>query len=236
MVKIKQAMILAAGLGTRMKDLTHSIPKPMIQVEGISLIERIINYLYLNGVEKIVINTHYLSELFEEHIKKLEEYKKVKIIFSREEELLGTGGGVKNALKHFSDEPFFVLNSDSLFIDKQKSALEQLETAWDPKRMKMLILLVPILNAYGYRYKGDFDLNADGTLNQINEKREFVHPGLYIMDYRVFEHYEENIIQFYPQIMLELIKDKKLFGVVYQGDWYHIGDKEAFVEFPGFRK
>lgn len=238
MRKFKQAMILAAGLGTRMKELTNEIPKPMIMVEDIALIERIINYIYKLGIEKIVINTHYKAEILEEFVSNIDAAKKIEIIFSRENKLLGTAGGVKNVLKHFNNEPFFVLNSDSLFVDSEanETSLDQLENSWNPDLMNMSILLVPLARAYGYRYNGDFDLNEDGTLCQkSDEKRDYVHPGLYLMDYRLFNEFNEReLLQFYPEVMLNLIRDKKLFGVVYKGKWFHIGDKQAHQQFQGF--
>ena len=117
MRKIKQAMILAAGLGSRMKELTKEIPKPMIQVDDMSLIERIIRYLKSNGIKKIVVNSCYKAEILERFILSLEIVKDLEIIFSREEELLGSGGGIKNALPFFNNEPFFIFNSDSIFVD-----------------------------------------------------------------------------------------------------------------------
>lgn len=104
---IKQAMILAAGMGSRMEHLTADIPKPMLLVHGTSLIERHLNYLYQHNIEKVVINTHYKGDILESFVKALPLYKKIEIHFSHEDELLGTAGGVKNALKFFGKDPFF---------------------------------------------------------------------------------------------------------------------------------
>ncbi len=179
MRKIKQAMILAAGLGSRMKDLTFNIPKPMIQVDGISLIERTLAYLQQHGIEKIVINTYYKAEVLENFIFSLEITKKIEIIFSRESELLGTGGGIKNALHFFENKPFFILNSDSIFIDNNKnnSSFYQLEAKWNLfSDARMLLLLIDKEKSFGYWDKGDFDLGEDNRLNQNNEIKQY--PGL----------------------------------------------------------
>ena len=156
--------------------------------------------------------------------------KNFEIHFSRERELLGTAGGVKNALNLLGKEAFFVINNDSIFIDKF-SAFAQLESSWDPNNMKMLMLLTQKQNSFGYWKNGDFDMNDLGQLNQINEVRQFINPGLYITDYRVFEDYSEDKLELFPTIGNDLMNNGELYGVVYNGDWYHIGDLKAYEEF-----
>ena len=235
MRKIKQAMILAAGLGSRMGDLTKEIPKPMMLVDKITLIERTLNYLQQSGIEKVVINTYYKAEILENFVMTLAVAKQLDIHFSREEELLGTGGGVKNALHFFGREPFFVLNSDSIFVDSNQNNLSftQLESSWNPGFTSMIILLVKKEKAFGYWAKGDFDLGLDGKINQDNEIRDFVHPGMYIMDYRLFEAYPNKVIQLYPEVFKDLMNKGRVYGVIYNGDWYHVGDAKAYNDFPG---
>ncbi|MEK6734671.1 MAG: sugar phosphate nucleotidyltransferase, partial [Pseudomonadota bacterium] len=200
---IDQAMILAAGLGTRMQYLTKDIPKPMISVNGISLIERHLQYLYKNKISKLVINTHYKAEVFEEFVKSLEISKKFELYFSREKDLLGTAGGVKNALSFLGKDPFFVINSDSIFVD-QESAFDLLEARWDRDYMPMLMLLAKKDKAFGYWAKGDFDMDAHGRLNQNDETRDFINPGMYLMDYKLFDSYKNDVLQFYPEVFKDL--------------------------------
>ena len=232
MLKINQAMVLCAGLGSRMGDLTKDIPKPMLIVDGISLIERHLNYLFKNNIKKIVINTYYKAEIFEEFVRSLPISSKLDISFNREAELLGTGGGVKNALPLLEKDPFLVINNDAIFIDPSadSTAISQLESSWNPLTMPMMLLIIEKEKTFGYNGKGDFNLHSDGRITQENETRSFVNIGMSIMDYRVLENYPDKVLQFFPTIGKDLIQQQKLYGCVYKGDWYHIGDSKAYVE------
>jgi N-acetyl-alpha-D-muramate 1-phosphate uridylyltransferase len=230
MKKIKQAMILAAGLGTRMGELTKDIPKPMIEVNGISLIERHLHYLLKNDIHKVVINTYYKADIFEAFVKSLSIASKMNILFSREGELLGTAGGVKKALSLLGEEPFFVVNSDSLFIDdsSSKTSFKQLEEEWDPSKMLLMLLLAQKDKAFGHWGKGDFDMDLGNKLNLNKESGQYLFPGLSLMDYRAFIDYPEDIIQFVPTIYKDLMSKDKVYGSIYQGQWLHIGDMKAY--------
>ena len=231
---IKQAMILAAGMGSRMKELTSDIPKPMLEVSGTSLIERHLNYLYQNNIKKVVINTYYKGEILEEFVKSLPVFLKLEIHFSRETELLGTAGGVKNALEFLGKDPFFVINSDAIYLDDDLnfSSFKQLEEQWRPDDMSALILLARKNRAFGYYGKGDFDLNNQMQLSLNKEGGEFIYIGMTIMDYRIFGNYQDTILEFYPTIYMDLISQSKLYGHIYQGQWLHIGDLQAYNEAP----
>lgn len=230
MKKITQAMILSAGLGSRMGELTKDISKSMLLVDGVSLIERHLKYLYKNGITKVVINTFYKAEVLEDFINKLPISADLNIFFSRESELLGTGGGVKNALPILGKDPFFVINNDAVFIDDDvgNSSLQQLEQNWKPKEMFVLVLLADKNRAFGYWGKGDFDINEQGLLTLNKEGGKFIHAGIRIMDYRAFENYSDKILQLFPTIYINLIDQNKLYGVIYKGKWFHIGDARAY--------
>jgi MurNAc alpha-1-phosphate uridylyltransferase len=233
MDKINQAMILAAGMGSRMKQLTQGIPKPMLLVDGISLIERHLNYFYQYNIHKIAINTFYKGQILKDFVKNLPIYSKLDIHFFHEDELLGTAGGVKNALPLFGKDPFFVVNSDAMYIDDDKNnpSFFQLEQNWDPEIMNILILLSAKTRSFGYNGKGDFDLNDKKQLALNKEGGKFIHAGLKIIDYRSFLPYPEKILQFYPTIYLDSLSKGKLYGQVYQGDWLHIGDLKAYQKY-----
>ncbi len=235
-MQVNQAMILAAGMGKRMGELTQEIPKPMLIVEGISLIERALLYLKRNNINKVVINTHYKAEIFEEFVMSLPIAAELEIFFSREEILLGTGGGIKHALPLLGKEPFFVINSDAVFIDSKDklTSFMQLQENWQSKIMPMMMLLARKNKAFGYWSKGDFDINEHNQLNQDQEIREFINPGLSVMDYRLFADYQEEVLQFSPTIYQDLIQKHKLYGSIYEGNWYHIGDTKAYYEKPMF--
>lgn len=234
MTPVKQAMILAAGLGSRMGSLTQDIPKPMLMVEDISLIERSLLYLKKNHINKVVINTYYKASLLEGFIRSLAINAELDILFSREDELLGTGGGIKNALSILGKEAFFVLNSDAIFVDDNlgDSSFIQLQKAWNPTFIPMMLLLTSKDKAFGYWSKGDFNINNKRQLDQKNEIRPFINTGLSIMDYRLFDRYSDRILQLFPTIGQDLMQNNQLYGCVYNGDWYHIGDVKAYDEKP----
>jgi MurNAc alpha-1-phosphate uridylyltransferase len=233
MTKIKQAMILAAGMGSRMLDLTQDIPKPMLVVSGISLIERHLQYLFQNDIKKVIINTYYKAETLEIFVNSLKIAKEMDIIFSREEELLGTAGGVKNALKYLGKDPFFIVNSDAIYQDEdsKNSAFKQMEQFWQEDKMPFVLLVVNKKKTFGFNGSGDFIIDEHNQLGIDLEKRNMVYIGMSITDYRIFENYPGDILQF-SDIYKDLIAQNKLYGCVYQGSWLHIGDKRAFVEAP----
>ena len=227
---LKQAMILSAGLGSRMGELTQAIPKPMLMVDNMSLIERHLHYLKNNRINKIIINTHYKAEIFEDFIRKLPIYQELEIYFSREEELLGTAGGVKEALPILGEDPFLVINSDAIFVDddSNNSACAQLEANWDIENMPIITLLAKKDRAFGYWSNGDFDMNEKKQITLNKENGQYIYAGMSLMDYRVFAPYLEKILQFYPTIYQDLISKNQLYGNVYQGKWFHIGDAKAY--------
>lgn len=226
---IKQAMILAAGMGSRMQDLVHDRPKPMLMAQGKSLIERILEYLKNHQFERIVINSFYKAEMLEDFVKSLPIAKQLEIIFSREDELLGPGGGIKKALPHFDGKPFFVLNSDSYYETNENSPFKQLELEYNSADMLAMLLVMKKDDCFGYEGNGDFDLIGN-ILNRDQKQPSLVYPGTFITDYRLFENYPEKILQLVPTVFFSLMERQKLFGSLYEGKWYHIGDKQAFEQ------
>lgn len=223
-----QAIILCAGIGSRMGELTKNIPKPMIIVDGMSLIERHMHYLLKNNIYKLVINTFYKAKILEEFILSLEISKQFEISFSREDSLLGTGGGVKKALKFLGKEPFFVINNDSIFVDKEISAFELLKSNWNQEKMPILMLLTQRNNSFGYWARGDFDMDDQGRLNRGNKDWNYINPGMYITDYKLFDPYQEEKLEMFPTVFEDLIKKNNLYGCPYNGNWFHIGDLKAY--------
>src|SRR6516165_1419507 len=156
----KHAMVLAAGLGTRMRPFNGRVPKPLVPVGGKALIDYVLDRLAAQGVERTVVNVHHLADQIERH---LAGRKRPKIIISDERgELLGTGGGVVKALPKLGDGPFFHVNSDTIWIDGVKPNLARLADAFDPARMDALLLLATTASSIGYTGRGDFSMAADG--------------------------------------------------------------------------
>src|SRR5438105_5009850 len=154
--KSRTAMVLAAGRGERMRPLTDRIPKPLVPVAGKPLIDHVLDRLAAAGVERAVVNVHYLADLIERH---LNGRTKPQIVFSDErDKLLNTGGGVVKALGSIGREPFFHVNSDTIWIDGVKPNLERLAKAFDPTTMDGLLLLAPVSTSVGYPGRGDFTM------------------------------------------------------------------------------
>ncbi len=225
----KRAMIMAAGLGTRMRPLTDSLPKPLVKVHGKSLIDYSLDRLVAVGVESIVVNIHYKADLLKKHLSKR---KDVEIRISEEtDELLGTGGGVVKALEFFDDEPFFILNSDSIWIEGCGSALQNLRRRWDDDSMDALLLMASMVTAHGYGGRGDFMMSPDGLLGRVPERMlsPFAYPGIQIAHRRLFADAPTGA--FSTNLAWDrAIAKKRLFGLRLDGVWLHVGTPEAVRE------
>ncbi|HEU0118080.1 MAG TPA: nucleotidyltransferase family protein, partial [Alphaproteobacteria bacterium] len=162
------AMVLAAGRGVRMQPLSLTTPKPLLKVGGKPMLDHVLDKLVAQGIRRAVVNTFYLPEQIEEHCK---TRKDIEIIISRETELLDTGGGVKNVLRHFGGEPFFVLNADLPWTEGKVASLRRMATMWNAPKMNALLLVMPREKARGFGPDGDFNLLSGGIL-----KRESIAP------------------------------------------------------------
>ncbi|GAA0780737.1 nucleotidyltransferase family protein [Roseibium denhamense] len=222
-----KAMILAAGLGKRMRPLTATTPKPLIEVNGQALIDHGMDRLAAAGVKTCVVNVHYLADLVEVHVRRRDD---MEIIISDErEQLLETGGGINNALPLLGPEPFFQLNSDTCYwIEGVKPNLEHMIDAWDNERMDALLLLAETVNAVAYSGRGDFDMARDGSLTRRPEKgvTPFAYAGAAIYHPRLFEGAPEGPFSM-NTLFDKAIADGRLFGVQMEGLWLHIGTPEA---------
>ena len=223
-----KAMVLAAGLGERMRPLTDELPKPLIQMRGRTLLDHVLDRLVAAGVRDAVVNLHYLGDMIEAHLK---DRSQPHIIFSLEDDLLNTGGGVRNALKWLGDEPFFVVNGDVLWLDGRTPALLRLAEAWDESRMDALLLVHPTAYAMGYDGQGDFEMSPEGELKRRGECEvvPFVFTGLEIMHPRLFQATPEGAFS------LNLLYDKaaergRLWGLRHDGEWFHVGTPEGLKE------
>lgn len=226
-MNVKYAMVLAAGLGTRMRPLTLSTPKPLIEVAGRTLLDWALDNLARAGVERAVVNLHHLGAQIEAHLK---DRAQPHITFVAEDPLLETGGGVQNALAKLGDAPFFVLNSDGLWIDDaaQSSALRHLSERWDNATMDALLLLHDPHTAFGYDGPGDFTLGRDGRLARRREGDELpqVFTGVQLLHPRLFEGAPGGVYS------LNVLYDRalsagRLYGLTHAGEWHHVGTPAA---------
>ena len=221
---IKAAMIMGAGLGSRMRPLTDDRPKPLVTVAGKALIDHSIDRLVAAGVTRIVVNLHYRAAMLKAH---LQQRRDAEILFSDEtEQLLDTGGGVVKALPLLNDAPFFVLNSDSIWIERTPT-LQAMQAAWDGPRMDGLLLLADMHTAIGYDGNGDFAL-ADGHVVRARDSSAppFGYLGTQIVHPRLFDGAPAG--PFSTNIMWDrAITQKRLFGTLLDGVWLHVGTPQA---------
>ncbi len=225
----RHAMVLAAGKGERMRPLTERMPKPMVPVAGKPLIDHVLDRLAAAGVEHAVVNVHYLADLLERH---LSRRQRPRIAISDERgQLLDTGGGVVKALGQLGGEPFFHVNSDTLWIDGAKPNLERLDAAFDPARMDALLLLAPVATSIGYDGRGDFTMDADGRLQRRreNEVTPFVYAGAAILSPAMFAGAPQGAFSL-TRLFDRAIEAGRLHGLRLEGVWMHVGTPDAIAQ------
>jgi MurNAc alpha-1-phosphate uridylyltransferase len=224
----RKAMVLAAGLGTRMRPLTDDRPKPMVAVAGKALIDHVLDRLAEAGVKEAVVNLHYKPAPLEAHLK---TRAAPKIILSDErDDLLDTGGGVKKALPLLGSEPFFVLNADTAWTEQSRPALSRLAAAWDGEKMDALLLLAPLARAHGYDGQGDFDMDRAGRLARRlpGQAVPFAFMGAFLAHPRAYEGAPEGA--FSNNLVWDSAAARgRLFGLVHNGEWLHVGTPEAIA-------
>lgn len=226
-------MVLAAGLGVRMRPITDRLPKPLIAIAGRSMLDRCLDALAAAGAREAVVNIHHLAHLVEAHVA---GRLRPKVVLSHETKLLETGGGVTKALPLLGPDAFFMANGDILWRDGATPALPALAEAWDDRRMDGLLLLQPVADALGYHGAGDFRLDGDGRLIRRcqGETAPFLFAGLQILHPRLFANAPAGAFS------VNLLYDRaialgRLFGLVHDGGWCHVGTPadipvaEAFI-------
>jgi MurNAc alpha-1-phosphate uridylyltransferase len=219
-------MVLAAGLGTRMRPYNGHLPKPLVEIGGKSLIDYSLDRLADAGVESAVVNVHHLADTIEQH---LAARKHPRIVISDERPtLLGTGGGIAKALPHLGDAPFFLVNSDTIWLDGVKPNFVRLGEAFDPAAMDALLLLAPTAGSIGYAGRGDFAMLSDGRLRRRAEGEvvPFVYAGAAVLAPALFADPPPG------PFSLTLLFDRasgngRLFGLRLEGVWMHVGTPEA---------
>lgn len=223
----KKAFVLAAGKGERMRPLTDTCPKPLLEVGGMTMLDRALDALEAVGVEEVVVNTYHLGEMIEDHLK---GRKKPKIIISREDTLLDTGGGVKNMIEFFGNDPFYVLNADVVWTDGREKTLQALANKWDVSKMDLLLLLHPTENLPAYAGRGDYFL-AEGSDRPVfaknsDQQANFIFAGPRIVHPKVFEGAPEGAFSFL-ELFHKAEKAERLFALRHDGEWHHVGTPEA---------
>ncbi|WP_226660376.1 nucleotidyltransferase family protein [Alteriqipengyuania lutimaris] len=219
------AMVMAAGLGKRMRPLTATMPKPMVRVAGKPLIDHTLDRLADAGVARAVVNVHYLADALEAHVV---ERKSPKVTISDERDaLLETGGGMIKAQGLLPD-PFFCLNSDNIWLDGPRNAFADLSMLWDAERMDALVLVVPHKRAANFDGPGDFHLDAAGKVSRRQPGRiaPFIYTGIQLVSHRLLRDAPEG--KFSTNILWNrAIEEGRLFGLPFTGDWFEVGTPQA---------
>lgn len=222
--RVERAMVLAAGLGIRMRPLTDDRPKPLVVLAGRTLLDRALDRLADAGVRRVVVNCHYRADMISQHLA-----GRTDVVLSPEAELLETGGGVTAALAHLGDTPFFVVNSDAVWRDGPTPALDRLAAYWNDGAMDALLLLVPTPAIAGgtINDRGDYHLEPDGRARRRAEGEiaAFLFGGIQILHPRLFDGAPDG------PFSLNVLYDRaeasgRLYGIRHDGEWYHVGTPE----------
>jgi N-acetyl-alpha-D-muramate 1-phosphate uridylyltransferase len=224
----RTAMVLAAGIGERMRPLTERLPKPLIAVAGKPLIDHVLDRLADAGVERAVVNVHYLADLIERH---LANRKRPDIVISDERSaLLDTGGGVVKALPALGREPFLHVNSDTIWIDGVRPNLARLAEVFDPIAMDALLLLAPTATSVGYTGRGDFVMDPDGRLRPRGENMmaPFVYAGAALLRPALFDAAPDGAFSL-TRLFNRAAGAGRLHGLRLDGVWMHVGTPDAIA-------
>jgi N-acetyl-alpha-D-muramate 1-phosphate uridylyltransferase len=223
----ERAMVLAAGLGTRLRPLTDTLPKPLVEIGGRTLLDHAIDRLALAGVARVVVNVHYKADIVAAHLSRRAAPPRIDI--SREAALLETGGGVKRALPLLG-ERFFVVNGDVLWTDGRDGALARLAAAFDPERHDAVLLLQRTAGAVGYEGRGDYFLDAGEAPRRRGEREiaPYLFTGIQLLHRRAFAGIADE------RFSLNLVYDRagragRLAAIVHDGEWYHVGTPDGLT-------
>ncbi|WP_108809914.1 sugar phosphate nucleotidyltransferase [Sphingorhabdus sp. Alg231-15] len=229
MSKVETAMVMAAGLGKRMRPLTATRPKPLIKVAGKPMIDHCLDKLWEAGVMKVVVNAHYLPDALEAHLGSVNYPFDIRISDEREQ-LMETGGGMVQAAPLIDEDVFFALNSDNLWTDGPTNNLQRLEQRWNDDEMDALLLLVPQTSAHNYKGAGDFNVDDLGRVSRRLPDRQapFIYTGIQLLSKRLLRDapggpFSTNIL------WSRAIEEGRLFGLVHEGSWFEVGSPDAIA-------
>jgi len=223
----RTAMIMAAGLGKRMRPLTATKPKPLIEVAGQALLDHVLDRLRAAGVEKVVVNVHYLADAVEAHLASRKHGLEV-VISDERKLLMETGGGLMQAADLIDADPFLAVNSDNFWVDGPADTLKLLASHWDDAKMDALLLLVPLARAQNHRGMGDFHMDRNGRLRRREKSRvaPFVYTGIQMLSKRLLRDAPDG--PFSTNLFWNrAIEEGRCFGAVHQGLWFDVGTPKS---------
>jgi MurNAc alpha-1-phosphate uridylyltransferase len=222
-------MVFAAGLGKRMRPITDTMPKPLVKIGGRSMIDHMLDRFAEIGVRRAIVNVHYLADQLERH---LAERTSPQIIISDErEKLLDQGGGIKKALPLIGDAPFFICNTDAIWLEGARSNLARLAERWDAGAMDVLLLVAASATSIGVDWAGDFLMDAEGRLSRRGESEvaPFVYAGVGIIKPQLFADVKEDVFRLAP-FFFAAAERGRLFGQRLDGRWLHVGTPTAIED------
>ncbi|MBX2806111.1 MAG: nucleotidyltransferase family protein [Hyphomicrobiales bacterium] len=228
-LKIKRALVLAAGFGARMRPLTDRRPKPLVKLDGKPMIDHVLDRLKDAGVEHAIVNVHYLPEMIEHHLRRRNSPETS--ISDERDRILDTGGAVIKARALLGNDAFFVHNSDSVWIEKNGSTLDRMVETWDDRKMDALLLLAPAAGSLGYSGRGDYHYNEDGAIRRRkgDETADYVFAGVSINHPRLFADSPKGPFSLL-RVWDKALSDGRLAAIAHQGLWMHVGTPEALAD------
>ena len=223
-MKIKSALILCAGYGKRLQPITNDIPKPLLNIKNINLLENTLRFVQSIGINKIKINTFYLGEKIQNFIESKNYPLNIDVV-SDGEKILDTGGGIFNLIKQSDDEDFLILNPDTLWNSNYINTFNEMEKYYFKNKLKNLLMVVNKDKSFDTRFKGDFSLNKNKLTKKI--ENDFIYTGCQIINKKVFETINSNIFSI-SEIWNDLIDNKELYGYESFNEFIHLTDLEIF--------
>ena len=223
-MKIRTALILCAGYGKRLKPITNDIPKPLLKVKNINLLDNTLNFVQSLGINKIKINTFYLSDQIKNFIEKKNYSLDIDVI-NDGKKILDTGGGIYNLIKNSEEDDFLTLNPDTLWNSNYINTFLEMENLYFKKKIKNLLMVVKKNRSFDTRFKGDFNLNGNKLSKDI--KNEFIYTGCQILNRKIFKQIHNNIFSI-SKTWNDLLERQELYGLEFKNDFVHLTDTEIF--------
>ncbi len=223
-MKVRTALILCAGYGKRLAPITNDIPKPLLKVKNINLLDNTLKFAQSIGINNIKINTFFLSEQIKKFIEKQNYSLNIDVV-SDGEKILDTGGGIYNLIKHSEEEDFLTLNPDTLWNSNYINIFNEMEKYYFNNKIKNLLMVVKKNRSFDIRFKGDFNLKGNKLFKEINN--EFIYTGCQILNRKIFQQINKNIFSM-SEIWNDLLDKKELFGYESLNEFVHLTDIEIF--------
>jgi MurNAc alpha-1-phosphate uridylyltransferase len=222
-------MVLAAGLGTRMRPLTDTAPKPLLKVGGRTLLDRVLDRVAEAGIGTAIVNVHHHADLMETHLASRQGPPRI-VVSDERDALLETGGAVVRALPRIGGKPFLTINSDTIWIEGLKPNIPRLADTFDPARMDALLLVAPSALSIGYDGLGDFTMDTHGRLDRRGERlvSPFVYAGAAVLAPKLFEGLAEERFSL-NRVFDAAAEAGRLFGIRLEGIWMHVGTPDAIA-------